>query len=178
MSKRVVDIAALRARMEQRFPQPVPKKSGRPKGSKNRIEVPTEAVKHAAIEHADPSTLIERQLVIAEWMQSAFRAEIQRRMEEPRIVIDSDDVKRFEGLTLSLDRAVNTLKKSMDVAEELASRLTADQLLDATLKKIEAQEPAFVRYAIKRLKAHLDRVAPRVEPLGTAVEAMASLEDE
>lgn len=175
-----VDTEALAARMAEKFK--VQRKPGRPKGSKGRLAVPSEVIRRANMQHSDPSTLIERQFVIAEWMQAAFREEIRRRMEEPNIVLDADDVKRFEGLTMSLNRAVNTLRQSADLADELASRMTADQLLDATLKKIEAQETAFVRYAIKRLKAHLDLMAPKADPgrvpLGTALDAMASLEDE
>lgn len=175
-----VDTEALAARMAEKFPER--KKPGRPKGSKGRVPVPIEAIRRANIQHSDPSTLIERQFVIAEWMQAAFREEIRRRMEGPGIVLEADDVKRFEGITVALQRAVNTLKQSSDMADALAERMTADQLLDATLKKIEAQEPAFVRYAIKRLKAHLDLVVPKADPgrapLGTAVDAMASLEDE
>lgn len=152
---------------------------GRPKGSKNRVEVPSEAL---IVDRADPQTLIERQFAIADWMQSAFRAEIKRRMEQPNIVLHADDVERFQGLTLALDRAVNTLKRSADLAEELAGRMTGVQLLEAMLTKIEAQEPAFIRYAIKRLQAHLERVVPRADPnrqrLGTAVEAMSSLGSE
>lgn len=165
MSKRSVNVADLAARMAAKFPQDPPKPRGRPKGSRNRIEVPSDAVRAAAIEHSDPTTLIERQFVIAEWMQSAFRAEIQRRMESPNITVDGNDVKRFEGLTIALDRAVNTLRRSQDMAEELANRMTADQLLDATLKKIESQEPAFIRYAIKRLKAYHDKLVPKATPL-------------
>ena len=181
-----VDTEALAARMAEKFPQEQRKpkekrKPGRPVGSKGRHELPTQVLRRANIRHADPSTLIERQFLIAEWMQAAFREEMRRRMEGPGIILEQDDVKRFEGLTMSLNRAVNTLKQSADLADELASRMTADQLLDATLKKIEAQEPAFVRYAVKRLKAHLDLVVPKADPgrvpLGTAVDAMASLGD-
>lgn len=184
MSKRTVDVADLARRMAEKFPPPAPpeqKRRGRPPGVKNRIEVPTEAVKLANIEHTDPITLCERQFVIAEWMQAAFREELRKRMEAPTVTVSMDDVKRFAEITVGLDRAVNTARKALDTAEELANRMTAEQLLEAALKKIQTQEPAFVRYAIKVLRAHLDRVVPKADPdrtpLGTAVEAMASLED-
>lgn len=175
MSQRTVDVADLAARMAEKFPEEP--RRGRPKGSKNRVEVPSEGLRAAALEHADPTTLVERQFVIAEWLQTAFRRELKRRMNAPTITIDIDDVKRFESITASLDRAVRTLANVDKVAEEMANRLSADQLLDKTLQKIEAQDPAFVRYAVKRLKAYLDKLVPKADPdrvpLGTLAELVA-----
>jgi hypothetical protein len=189
-SKRSVDVADLARRMAVKFPPPAPpepppvpapKRRGRPPGVKNRV-VPADPVRLANIEHTDPLTLCERQFVVAEWMQSAFRDELRRRMGTSSVAISMDDVKRFEGISIALDRAVKTARAALDTAEELAGRMTAEQLLEAALKKIQAQETSYVRYAMKVLRAHLDRVAPRADrnraPLGTAVEAMASLEDD
>lgn len=158
------------------------RRPGRPRGSPNRPKPPppAEPVLHGEIQHADPTTLIERQFVIAQWLQAAFREEIRRRMHSPNPSVGMDDVKRFEGLTVALDRAVNTLRRSSAMAEELAARMTGEQLLDAALKKVESQEPAYVRYAIKRLRLHLERIAPQVTPElpVTVIDALASLEDD
>jgi hypothetical protein len=170
-----VDTDALARRLALRFPGEVVKR-GRPKGSRNRKNIPVVS----EVRHSDPSTLVERQFVIAEWMQSAFREEIRRRMGEPRLHINSDDVKRFESLTMSLSRAVESLKKVSVMADELASRMSAEQLLDAALKKIEAQDTGFVKYSIKRLKAHLERVLPKAAQIDTetAADALRGLLDE
>jgi DNA-binding response OmpR family regulator len=61
----------------------------------------------------------------------------------------------------------------------MSKRLSAEQLLEAALKKIESHEPQTIKWAIKRLRARLELAAPQRAPLVTATDALADLaEDE
>ena len=57
-------------------------------------------------------------------------------------------------------RTIDALKKSSDLAEELARRMTPAQLLEAALRKVEGQDLATLTYAIKRLCAYREKLAP------------------
>jgi hypothetical protein len=170
-----VDVDALAARMQAKF-----KKAGRPKGAKNKPpSLAPPAWKRAAadIKHSDPQTLVDRQLVLAEWMQGSLTEEVRRRLTSQNPFITVDDVKRFDVMTTCLATAIRTLKGVNDLAEEMSKRMTGEQLLEAAVDKIEAQEPQTIRWAIKRLKATLERRVPKAAPLRTATDALAELVD-
>lgn len=158
-----------------------PKKRGRPPGVRNREVPPATKVKGDYIA-ADPDTIIARQLSMLNAVQGMLRNEIQAAVDADEWV-DSRTVQSLEKMSNAIVRAIDALKKSTDLADELASRLTPEQLLDAALKKIEAQDVATLNYAIKRLRAHRERIAPvdglskiqMGEPSGPAVDAIAGL---
>lgn len=167
-----VDVTELAARMEAKFK----KKRGRPKKPPS-LAPPAWRKPLSEIQHADPRTLVDEMLVIAEWMQSSFKETIRRKLagSEPKGIL-LEDVKVFEMMTSTLASAVRTLKSVDDVAEEMSSRMSGEQLLEASLKKLEAQEPQTIRWAIKRLRLALDRYSTEAAPqVTTASDAIAEL---
>ena len=167
-----------------------PKKRGRPPGVRNKPKdeqgrlVPPSTKPEADYRHADPDTIVSRQLSMLDWAQQAMRNEMQRAMQKKGMWVSVDDIHKLEKLSNAIVRAIDALKKSSDLATELASRLTPAQLMEAALAKIEGQDLATLNYAIKRLRAHRERLAPihgmdkiqMAEP-GTATAAIASLGD-
>ena len=93
--------------------------------------------------------------------QQAMRNEMKRSMQAKGEWISADDIGKLEKLSTAIIRAIEALKRSSDLASELSSRLTAEQLLEAAIKKVEAQDLATLNYAIRRLRAHRDRTAAR-----------------
>lgn len=154
------------------------RKPGRPKGSKTKsksLAPPAWRAAAAEIEHSDLQTLVDRQLVLAEIMQGSLREEIRRRLNAKES-LNLEDVRRFETMTQALHRCFQTLKGSGELAEEMAARMTGQQLLQAAVDKLCAQEPNTVRWAIRVLRAHIDRtaVAPQVPQAMTALADLAN----
>jgi hypothetical protein len=176
MSQRKVNVDELAARMEAKFKKkkPVVKKvepSLAPPGWRKAL---------AETQHADPRTLVDEQLVLAQWMQNSFKEHIRQLLtgSQPK-GITLADVKAFEVMTSCLATAIRTLEKVDAVADEMSRRLTGEQLLEAALVKIESHEPQTIRWAIKRLKARLELTTTKSAPLVTATDALADLaEDE
>lgn len=127
-----------------------------------------------------------------DWAQQACRNEMQRAMQGKGLHVDISDVKKLESLSNAIVRSIDALKKSSDLADELSKRLTPEQLMEAALKKIEGQDLATLNYAIKRLRAHRERLAPTTvhdrrqlgelatatTPAVTGRSAIAALEDD
>ncbi len=176
MSKREVNVDELAARMQAKFS----KKRGRPPGKKNEpsLAPPGWRKPLAEIQHADPRTLVDEQLVLAQWMQKSFKETIRKKLSgsEPK-GISFEEIRIFEKMSSILADAIRTLEKVDAVAEEMSKRLTGEQLLEAALKKIETQEPQTIKWAVKRLKAALELKAPKAAPLTTASDAIADLGD-
>lgn len=173
MSKREVNVDELAARMEAKF-----KRRGRPPGKKNEpsLAPPGWRKPLAEIQHADPRALIDEQLVIAQWMQKSIKETIRLRITGDKAQgILMADVKAFEVMTGCLATAIRSLEKVDAVADEMSRRLSAEQLLEAALKKIESHEPQTIKWAIKRLKARLELAATPRAPLVTASDAIADL---
>lgn len=134
---------------------------GRPKGSRNKErEVPPGQKPMADYRHADPDSLVSRQLGLIDWAQQALRNQLKTEGLRPGSLCTVADVSMIEKLSSSLVRAIDALKKSADVAEEMASRMSPEQLMEAALAKIEGQDLPTLNYAIRRLRAHRDRLAP------------------
>lgn len=137
---------------------------GRPPGSRNKApdrQVPPGTTALADYRHADPDSLISRQLGLIDWAQQALRNEMKVGLsaaEGKRVSVS--DVGMIEKLSNALVRALDALKKSADVAEEMAARMSPEDLLEAALSKVEGQDLPTLNYAIKRLRAHRDRLAP------------------
>lgn len=173
---------------------PVKRKRGRPKGSRNKPQTtnpvrltPPSFDPGADYRYADPETIIARQLSMLDWAQQACRNEMQRAMQGKGLHIDVRDIEKLEKLSNAIVRAVDALKKSADLADELAKRMTPEDLLEAALKKVEGQDAATLRYAIKRLRAYLEKLGPVKHadqiaagdmPFGArATDAISALED-
>jgi hypothetical protein len=153
------------------------KKAGRPKGSKNKrvagIGPPNPNRPLADYDHADPETLIARQFSIIDTAQQWLKAEMEAvaRGESETVGFD---VRRIHELAQALARTLESLKKSADLADEMAKRLSPQQLLEAAIKKLEAQDLATIEYAIKRLRDVRRDVAPEASDV-RATDAIAEL---
>lgn len=149
---------------------------GRPPGSRNKIR----GAAKTDYSHADPDTIVSRQLSMLETAQRAMRDDMERMTAGNEKWVQPQHIISLEKLSNAIVRAIDALKKSADLADELASRLTPEQLLEAALKKLEAQDLPTLNYAIKRLKAKREQLQPNAPaikdaPIGTAVAAMAEL---
>jgi len=176
---------------------------GRPKGSRNkpvllrddRLIPPgvtgTKADTWDDFRHADIDTMVSRQLSLLDWAQQAVRNELMRGYQARGVSVAIGDLEKLERLSNGIVRAIDALKKCSLIAEELASKMTPEQLLEAALKKLEGQDLATLQYAIKRLRAHRERIAPvthndkvrmlevaRTPPNISASAAIASLGDD
>jgi len=160
---------------------------GRPPGSRNkkdRLAPPANQAPLEDIRPVDPDTIVARQLTMLDWAQQAMRNEMKKAMQAKGEWISSEDVAKLEKLSHAIIRTIEALKKSSDLASEMASRLTADQLLEAAIRKVESQDIATLNYAIKRLRAHRERLAPvggfdkiQMGEVATATDAIAELAD-
>ncbi len=172
---------------------------GRPPGVRNRPKDehgdsippvrlrPPSSVPLEDYDHADPDTIVSRQLTMLDWAQQAMRNEMKRAFQAKGTHIGIEDITKLEKLSQAIVRSIQALKASDDLAKEMAARMSPEQLLDAALKKIEGQDIATLNYAIKRLRAHRERVAPIAgmdkiqmgEPaaVATASDAIADLVD-
>lgn len=134
--------------------------------------------------HADPAAIVSRQLTLLDWAQQAMRNEMQRAMGQKGSWIGREDVDKLEKLSNGIVRAITALQKMADLTDELARRMTPEQLLEAALRKVEGQDLATIRYAIKRLRAYHNEVgikggaatAQQGGPM-TAAESIAGLDD-
>lgn len=143
-----------------------PKRRGRPPGSRNkpkepeqRLAPPSSTVK-ADYRHVDLSAMVERQAALIDWAQQAVRNEMNRAMGNKGTFIDERDVKKLSELSAALVRCLEAIKKADDLEELIKGRLSGEQLLELALRKIEGQDLATLNYAIKRLRAHRERIAP------------------
>lgn len=143
-----------------------PKRRGRPPGSRNkpkepeqRLAPPSSTVK-ADYRHVDLSAMVERQAALIDWAQQAVRNEMNRAMGNKGTFIDERDVKKLSELSNALVRCLEAIKKADDLEELIKNRLSGEQLLELALRKIEGQDIATLNYAIKRLRAHRERIAP------------------
>lgn len=168
------------------------KRRGRPPGSRTRPALereprlaPPASTPLADYRHTDINAMCARQLSMLDWAQQAMRNEMQRAMQSKGEHIQAVDIDKLVQLSNGLVRAIDAMKKSSDLGDELAKRLTAEQLLEAAIKKVEGQDIATLNYAIKRLRAHRERIAPidglakmQLGEPATAAGAIASLMDE
>lgn len=152
------------------------RKPGRPPGSRNK----TGRAK-TDYNHSDPDTICSRQLSMLEAAQKAMKRDLDRLESGEEKWVDVKTILALEKLSNAVVRAIDALKKSADLADELASRLTPEQLLEAAIKKLEAQDLPTIKYAIKRLRAKREQLAPSAEavkpadPEDTAAAAIAGL---
>lgn len=174
---------------------------GRPPGVRNRpkdengISIPPARLRPPSTksledyDHADPDTIVSRQLTMLDWAQQAMRNEMKRAMQAKGQWISGEDIGKLEKLSQAIVRAIAALKASDELAKEMSSRMSAEELLEAALKKLEGQDLATLNYAIKRLRAHRERLAPvggfdklqmgeAPSQLATASDAIAALVDD
>lgn len=155
---------------------------GRPKGSTNKHKrgesmtgggdrlVPPSASKDDDFAHADPATMLSRQLSLINWQQQALRIKMFGGVKSADQALKDirsggkttfpEDTKELLDLSNALTRTMEGMKKHSDLAAELASRMTAEDLLEAAIKKLEGQSLVALTYAIKRLRAKREALGP------------------
>jgi carbamoylphosphate synthase large subunit len=124
-----------------------------------------------AYRHADPATMLSRQLAIIDAAQDYLDAKLRSGEFTER------ECKTMVGMCSALNSTVQALARSSKFAEELAARMTPRQLLDAAIEKLEAQDEPTLTYCIRRLRAARAKIPVKREPAttATAVGALASL---
>lgn len=137
---------------------------GRPPGSGARSTEPAREATPAftvKLNYAvDPTKIVTRQLTMLGWAQQCIRDEFARRMNSKNPSVEQAEIVQLEKLSNGILRAIEAMRRSEELTEEIANKLSPDQLIEALLKKLERQDAATVKYAIKRLRAHLERIAP------------------
>lgn len=164
---------------------PIKRGRGRPPGVKNKRQdsmtqgagrlVPPTASKDDDFAYADPATMLARQLSMISWQQQALRIKMMGasgrlhgiKPEEALMDVrsggrttDPADTKELLDLSNSLVRAIEAMKKHMDMAKDLAAMMSPEELLEAALAKLEGQSLPTLNYAIKRLRAKREQLAP------------------
>lgn len=164
---------------------PVKRGRGRPKGSKSSYkqtrvltsmsgggdrQVPPGASWKDDFAHADPATMLARQLSMISWQQQALRIKMQGGVKSDQEALNdirrggkvtfAEDTKELLDLSNALVRAIDGMRKHMDMAKELAAQMSAEDLLEAAMKKIEGQSLRTINYAIKRLRAKREQLGP------------------
>lgn len=177
--------------------QPVKRKRGRPKGSKNRVgvtvppnvltprEVPPGLTPMADYRHADPLALVERHYAMVDWQQQALRQEMMIGLgAEAGVRSNADDIEKLMDLGGALMKALDSHKRAIALAEELAKNKTPEQLLEIAIRKVEGQDLPTLEAIIKRLRKKRTELAPvtkrESKRMGdeSAVDAMLELEAE
>lgn len=139
------------------------KAPGRPKGSKNKPPPPLAPHSTAPNEdyrHADPAAIISRQMTLLDWAQQMLRHEIKKVYEDPNAELWPKQVEKLEKMSNAIVRSIEAMKKHADLAEEMAKRMTPEQLFEAAIKKIEGQDVATINAVIKRLRYYRSQIAP------------------
>jgi hypothetical protein len=150
---------------------------GRPKGSRNKrvskIGPPNPQREKSDYEHADPSTFVSRQLSLIDTAQRWLRDEMTA-IAAGEEELAGFDIRKLHELSQALCRTVEALKRASDVAEEMVKRMSPEQLLEAAIQKIAAQDRPTVEYAIKRLRETRRDMSP-VDEEQPAADAIADL---
>lgn len=114
--------------------------------------------------------MLSRQLSLISWQQQALRIKMFGGVKSPEQALEDvrkggkitypEDTKELLDLSNALARAIEGMKKHSDLASELASRMSAEDLLEAAMQKIEGQSLPTINYCIKRLRAKREALAP------------------
>jgi hypothetical protein len=134
--------------------------------------------------HEDIQTLVGRQLSMVGLAQDRVRQEMLGTTVdgEPGIIasrcITLDDVERLNDLSNALVRSIDALQRATKVSDELKAKLTPEQVLDAAVDLIRAQDLPTLTEIIKALNTHRKK-DPKHKPVKTvaAADGIASLED-
>ncbi len=176
------------------MPQEPRRKRGRPPGSKNKKDALLPPTRMGAVSpgvgddfrHSDISTIISRQFSMLDLAQQAVRNWlVSAAGSDEGLHVGVGDIEKLEKLSNAIVRAVDGLRKSSDLADELSKRMSPEQLIEAACQKIEAQDLPTLNYFIKRLKAYRDRLEAQgvpaqstAAPTDRATDAIASLGSE
>lgn len=141
---------------------------GRPPGKGNRLtpisKLPTWSnyvvPPKMDYRYEDIQTLVARQLSMVGLAQDRIREEMigvdkdGKKTYMGDKTITSMDIERLMDLSATLVRSIDALQRCTKVAEELQKKLTPEQVLEAAIMKIQAQEPHTLSDIIKRLNRY------------------------
>lgn len=130
-------------------------------------------------QYPDPDTIVARQLSMLSIAQQAVRNEMLTGTQSEGTRMRAEDILKLEKLSSAIVRAIDALKKTSDLTGVLSSRMSPEELLEAALVRVEGQDVPTIRYAMKRLKAHLARLSdssPKEPILVSGADALAAIE--
>lgn len=167
------------------------RKPGRPKGSRNKprdgYRSPFEPVvipPHRADRVIDPLRLVDDQLRLLSWTQELITEDMRKAVDgKHNASPGGTDVRKLADLSAAIAKVLDAMRRSHELADELAKRLSPEQLLELAIVKIEGQGIKTINYAIRRLRAYREKIAPVTNAdmlhIGvTAADALESLEAE
>lgn len=136
--------------------------------------------------YEDIETLVARQLSMVGLAQDRIRQEMIGQNEDGSErymgdkIVTSEDIERLADLSSTLVRSIDALQRCTKVAEELKSKLTPEQVLEAAIKKIEAQDLNTLSRIIQRLGGARRKNPSHNKHMKTvaAAEGIADLEKE
>lgn len=135
--------------------------------------------------YEDIETLVGRQLSMVGLAQDRVRQEmlgatIDGKPGKISHCITLDDVERLNDLSNALVRSIDAMQRATKVADELRSKLTPDQVLEAAIQKIMAQDTTTLADIVKRLtyrRRKDPKSAQHMNKTVAAADSIASLED-
>lgn len=123
----------------------------------------------------DPATLLSAQMVMLRWQQLALNNKIRgaegrlHGADSKNVLADirsggrttvATDTRELLELTNAVARQIEAMGKHTKMAKELAAQMSAEDLLEAAIVKLEGQSLPTLNYAIKRLRAKREMLAP------------------
>lgn len=173
--------------------EPPKKRRGRPPGSHKRLLPLAKLSTWSSYitpplmdyRHEDVQTLVGRQLSMVGLAQDRIRQEMLGTTENgqpngvTRHAITLDDVERLNNLSNALVRSINALQIATKVAEELQSKMTPKETLDAAVALIKKQDLATVSEILKQLsyRRKKDPLHNKAAITRAAADDIAALED-
>ena len=150
---------------EEADAKPKKRRPGRPPGRGNKLQPLSELPKWDTYavppkldyRHEDIETLVARQLSMVGLAQDRIRQEMigvdgeGKKTYMGEKTITTDDIERLMDLSSTLVRSIDALQRCTKVAEELKNKLTPEQVLEAAILKIQAQDLPTLTNIIQRL---------------------------
>jgi hypothetical protein len=166
------------------------KKRGRPPGRAGRKLAPLSTIEKWSTyqsppmmdyRHEDIDALVGRQLSMVGLAQDRIREEMlgpsDAKCEKG---VTADDVERLVDLSNALVRSIDALQRATKITQELKSKLTPEQVLNAAIEKIKSQDIATLTQIISKLIKHRNKNPRHNKHAKTiaAADGIAALEKE
>lgn len=164
------------------------KRRGRPPGRAGRKLAPLSKVEKwdayqtpimMDYRHEDIDTLVGRQLSMVGLAQDRIRQEMLGPVDALcEKTVTEDDVERLVALSSALVRSIDALQRATKITAELKSKLTPEQVLNAAVEKIKAQDIATMTLIISKLIKHRNKNPKHNKHVKTiaAADGIADLE--
>ena len=160
--------------------EPVRRKRGRPPGVRNKpkaeiVEAPAVVQAKKTVErmvapssvpmddyrHADPAALVARLYSMCDWASQCLMNEMKVGIgAKEGMRISALDIEKLVDVGNSLEKALSSHKRAIDILEKLKGSKTPEELLEIAIQKIEGQSLATLSATIKRLRDKRKTFAP------------------